>query len=126
MDNLCILVDILLELALVVLGVARGLLCLVAGDRADNSILLALDAVGGALDVALCTGSVVFGLAGGVLLLRYNKADQQLFWNKFKRYEPCRSAAKMWHQLGYRWSRRLSLSWSGIDRWSYCKKIIGE
>lgn len=46
-----------------------GLLRLVAGDRADDGVLLAGDAVGGALDVALGLRGVVLGLALGVLLL---------------------------------------------------------
>ena len=86
------LVEVLLELALVVAGVAysssgsafeptqvhdasarewltRDLLFAVARDGADDSVLLAADAVRGALDVALGLGGLVLGLALGVLLL---------------------------------------------------------
>jgi len=45
-----------------------GLLCLVAGDSADNSVLLALEAVTCALDVRLRFGSLNLSLACSVLL----------------------------------------------------------
>jgi hypothetical protein len=63
-----LLVEVLLELALVVADIAGGLLLAVAGDGADDSVLLADDTVGGALDVALGLCGVVLGLARGVFL----------------------------------------------------------
>ncbi len=50
-------------------GHTRNLLLAVARDGADDSVDLAAYAVGRALDVLLCLGGVVFGLARGVLLL---------------------------------------------------------
>jgi hypothetical protein len=52
-----------------VLSIARHLLGLVAGDGSDDAVLLALYAIGGALDVALGLRSLVFGFTGSVLLL---------------------------------------------------------
>jgi hypothetical protein len=53
-----LLVEVLLELALVVADIAGGLLLAVAGDGADDSVLLADDTVGGALDVALACAAL--------------------------------------------------------------------
>jgi hypothetical protein len=64
-----LLVDVLLELALVVADVAGGLLLAVAGDGTDDRVLLADNAVGGALDVALGLCGADLSLACGVLLL---------------------------------------------------------
>ena len=44
------------------------MLLLVASDGAGNGVVLALDAIGGTLDVALRFGGLDFGLAGSVLL----------------------------------------------------------
>jgi hypothetical protein len=64
-----LLVDVLLELALVVADIAGSLLLAVAGDGADDSVLLADETVGGALGVTLGLCGADLSLAGGVLLL---------------------------------------------------------
>lgn len=50
------------------MGHTRGLLRLVTSDGTDDRVLLALDALLGALDVLLALGGLDLGLAGGVLL----------------------------------------------------------
>lgn len=50
-------------------GRTRNLLAAVASNGTDDGILLAADAVDGALSVALGLGGVIFGLALDVLLL---------------------------------------------------------
>jgi len=56
-----------------------GLLRGITSDSTDDGVLLASDAVGGALDVALSLSSLVLGLALGVLLLSgalpFSRAD---------------------------------------------------
>lgn len=87
-ESLSALVDLLLGLALVMSGVAwknksqrriafagtqrkltSSFLRTIASDSTDDGILLASDAVGGALNIALGLGSLVLSLARGVLLL---------------------------------------------------------
>jgi len=50
-------------------NVAFGLLLPISGNRADDGILLARDAVRRALDVRLGLSGLVLGLAGSMLLL---------------------------------------------------------
>ena len=68
-SSLRALVDLLLGLALVVAGLSLRLLGAVAGDGADDVVLLAGDAVGGALGVAFGAGGVVLALTCGALAL---------------------------------------------------------
>jgi hypothetical protein len=55
------------------LYVALRLLGLVAGQRADDAVLLPLDAIGGALNVALGLSGLVLCFTSSVLLLKEGK-----------------------------------------------------
>jgi len=57
-----------LDSTLVVPGVALGLLGLIAGDRANDSVFLSAKAIHGSLYVSLGLGSLALRLALGVLL----------------------------------------------------------
>lgn len=68
-NDLCVLVNLLLGLALVVTDIARYFLGPIAGKRTKDGVLLAANAVHRTLSVTLGLSGVVLCFASGVLSL---------------------------------------------------------